>query len=341
MSGDESMLKSYQQGKDLYATMGVGVYKNDYWDNMEHTKDGVFSAEGKKRRGNMKKLLLGITYQMGAKSISVSLNSSLEEAQQIVNNFYDGFPKIKKWMDDTKESCRKLGYVEDFWGRRRRLPDILLPKYEITDPKASETATFNPLIGSLGKVQLKTNPKIKKYEAELDSVKDRKTANLIISQAEKDGLKVKDNNYFIAQAERQCVNARIQGSAATLTKMAMVKIFNDPELKRLGFKLSIAVHDELIGECPEENKDECAKRLSGLMIATAPENGVVCPMKCDSVVEKNWYTEDYTGELIEEYEENIEKNGMSPEQAKKHLVDDHEEASEEFFKNLFEKLNCA
>ena len=59
MSGDESMKESYRQGKDLYATMGVGVYKNDYWDNMEHHEDGSPNPDGKKRRGNMKVLLLG------------------------------------------------------------------------------------------------------------------------------------------------------------------------------------------------------------------------------------------------------------------------------------------
>ena len=59
MSGDESMKESYRQGKDLYATMGVGVYKNTYWDNMEHKEDGSANPDGKKRRSNMKVFLLG------------------------------------------------------------------------------------------------------------------------------------------------------------------------------------------------------------------------------------------------------------------------------------------
>ena len=59
MSGDESMKESYRQGKDLYATMGVGVYKNNYWDNMEHHEDGSPNPSGKKRRSNCKSILLG------------------------------------------------------------------------------------------------------------------------------------------------------------------------------------------------------------------------------------------------------------------------------------------
>ena len=59
-SGDERLLDAYNNGKDMYATMGMGVYNNDYWDNMEHYEDGTPNIEGKKRRSLMKKLLLGL-----------------------------------------------------------------------------------------------------------------------------------------------------------------------------------------------------------------------------------------------------------------------------------------
>ena len=58
-SGDEKMIGAYNDGKDLYATIGTGVYKNDYWDNMEHHEDGTPNPEGKTRRKKMKILLLG------------------------------------------------------------------------------------------------------------------------------------------------------------------------------------------------------------------------------------------------------------------------------------------
>lgn len=53
------MINAYKDGKDLYATIASGVYHNDYWDNMEFTKDGIPNPEGKKRRGNCKSILLG------------------------------------------------------------------------------------------------------------------------------------------------------------------------------------------------------------------------------------------------------------------------------------------
>lgn len=59
MSADPNMSAAYQAGKDLYATMGTGVWNNDYWDNMEHNQDGSPNVEGKARRSKCKKLLLG------------------------------------------------------------------------------------------------------------------------------------------------------------------------------------------------------------------------------------------------------------------------------------------
>lgn len=58
-SQDKNMMNAYKEGKDLYATIASGVYKNDYWDNMEHREDGTPNPEGKKRRSNCKSLLLG------------------------------------------------------------------------------------------------------------------------------------------------------------------------------------------------------------------------------------------------------------------------------------------
>ena len=58
-SQDKNMIQAYKDGKDLYATIAAGVYKNDYWDNMEHRQDGSANPEGKKRRNSVKSLLLG------------------------------------------------------------------------------------------------------------------------------------------------------------------------------------------------------------------------------------------------------------------------------------------
>lgn len=65
-----------------------------------------------------------------------------------------------------------------------------------------------------------------------------------------------------------------------MTKIAMVIIGNNQELKDLGFKMLFPVHDELIAECPFENRKRCAELMSKLMIASGAEK-ISVPMKCD------------------------------------------------------------
>ena len=60
-SQDKNMIEAYKAGKDLYATIATGVYHNKYEDNLEHNPDGTLNPEGKKRRSNVKSLLLGQT----------------------------------------------------------------------------------------------------------------------------------------------------------------------------------------------------------------------------------------------------------------------------------------
>lgn len=102
------MINSYRQGKDLYATLASRIFSNGYWDNMEHFEDGTPNPEGKKRRSKTKRLLLGIMYGMGAASIAVSIDGTVEEAQEIIDNFYKGFPTVKKWMDVSKENAKNM-----------------------------------------------------------------------------------------------------------------------------------------------------------------------------------------------------------------------------------------
>jgi hypothetical protein len=86
----------------------------------------------------------------------------------------------------------------------------------------------------------------------------------------------------------------------------MISIHNDERLNELGFKLMLAVHDEVIGECPIENREEVAERLSQLMIdAVKPECDV--PMKCDATVTNRWYIDDYSATIHEQYKSLSEK----------------------------------
>lgn len=324
-SNDDTMIDAYKQNKDLYATIAAGVYKNDYWDNMEHRQDGSPNPEGKKRRSNCKSLLLGIMYGRGAPSIAEQIHSTVEEAQQIINNFYKQFPKVKEWTEKTEKDAKVTGYVEDLWGRRRRLPDILLPKYTVRSTKTS--TEFNPILYTLGKVNDSSAALVESYKKKLSKVKSRNDYQKIQQEAERDGIYIVDNGAFISQAERQCVNARIQGGAASMTKVCMRKVFDDEELNRLGAKLVLQIHDEVIVECPKQNAEAVMSRLTYVM-KTSVADKVQVPFKCDGYIVNCWYEDDF-GDILKQELQKLIDSGTSKEESFSKLLKEHSELTSE------------
>lgn len=317
------MRSAYVEGKDLYATIASGVYKNDYWDNMEKHQDGSPNPEGKKRRGNCKSILLGLMYGRGNASIADQIGSSIQDADKIIQDFYNGFPKVRNWMDKTIADAKQLGYVEDFWGRRRRLPDIQLPKYTITDKSSSTSEDVNPLFGARGLVTKVVNPNIEKYRKLLAEARGWKQVASIKEKAALDDIEIRDNGAFISQAERQSINSRVQGGAASMSKWAMIAVYRSEELRTLGFRMLLQVHDELIGECPKENVEAVSKLLSDIMKHSA-EPVVTIPFKCDTEIVDRWYHSDYIDGLHEEYTSMI-ASGTDPVVALDKIKEDHPE----------------
>ncbi len=126
LSGDESMINAYKEGKDLYAIMGSQVYQLPYEDCREFYPDGTVNADGKHRRTTMKSVLLGIMYERGATAIGEQFNKSAEWAQQLIDNFYKSFPKINQYRLKIENMAETYGYVTTITGRKRRLPDMQL-----------------------------------------------------------------------------------------------------------------------------------------------------------------------------------------------------------------------
>lgn len=315
------MIGAYVEGKDLYATVAAGIYHNGYWDNMEHYEDGTPNPEGKKRRSKTKSIILGIMYGRGPASIADQIGTDIKEAQKIIDDFYGGFPKVKQWMDKTEKDAKENGYVEDFWGRRRRLPDIQLPRFTIKDRNQKNTSNLNPLLGSKGLILNEVNPKIKKYEELLLNAKGYKQVDEIKEKAKLENIDITNNGGFIAQAERQCVNARVQGGAATMSKLAMIKVYQSKELRDLGFRMLLQVHDELIGECPKENADKVAEVLTSVMKEAAKPT-IQVPFKCDADVAPCWYYNDFKDGLMKDFNKKLEagelKNDAFNEIAEEH-----------------------
>ena len=332
-SQDENMINAYKEGKDLYATIAMGIYHNNYWDNMEHYEDGSPNVDGATRRNSIKKLMLGMMYGMGVPSIAKSIGCDEEEAQGILDGFYKAFPKVKKWIDKTETDARVFGYVEDLFGRRRRLPDITLPYYNVSFNN-TEKEVFNPLFGVEKEYTTEELKTLNSYKNKLNNKVVYKEFKTLQADASKHNIKINTNTSIISGETRKCVNARVQGGSASMTKIAMIKLHNDKELNDLGFKLLITVHDELIGECPKENAEKVADRLSYIM-RTCIADKVNVPFKCDADISERWYYNEYCASLQKEFNKLL--TSYNKDEAFNILVKNHIETDKEELKEILNK----
>lgn len=269
-----------------------------------------------------------ILYGRGATSVGEQIGKSTKEAQDIINKFFDAFPNVKKWIDKTMSDAHRLGYVEDIVGRRRRLPDIQLPKFTITDKSEGRISSeVNPLLGSLGKVHKIENPNIVKYRKELENARGWQQVNKIKEAAKAQNIEIRDNGAFISQAERQAVNSRVQGGAATLTKLALIEIHNDKRLYDIGARLVNTVHDEILVEVPFENSRLAEQYLSEDMINSAKRVVNDVPMKTDTYNVSAWY-EDEQAVAIQEYYKKLVEKGQTHDLAMSNLIKEFSEFTE-------------
>lgn len=97
------------------------------------------------------------------------------------------------------------------------------------------------------------------------------------------------NGHNSAQAERQAINAVIQGTAADIMKLAMLSVANDPELERMKAFMVLQVHDELLLEAPKNVARDAAQRVASLMEAARPGGiQLSVPLKVEWGIGKNW-----------------------------------------------------
>lgn len=286
MCQDPMMIEAYQNGKDLYASIASLAFNKPYEECLEFRPDGTTNKEGKARRSQAKSILLGILYGRGLNSVAEQLHTTKRKAQEIQDKVFKGFPAIKQFEDDTKYMAEQYGFVTTFWGRKRRLPDMQLPEFEFRWKDGF--GDVDPLAFDVEVTETEVPDDIKrKYISKLHRNPFKKKP--IYAEAEAEGVIITDNGGKIADATRQCVNSRIQGSAADLTKLAAIEIYNNQRLKELGFKLLVPVHDEFIAECPKENAKECAELFSKCMSDAARDMNI--PISTDVEITERWYGE--------------------------------------------------
>ena len=291
---------------------------------------------GKTRRQDSKSVLIGLIYGRGAQSIADQINEkrlekkqptiTKEEAQELIDGIYASFPRLKEWMEETRDFIHKKGYIDDCFGRRRRLPDGMLPKYSITTSVTSGSEGFNPLLGCTNRID---NELVEKYKKKLEDTKflSNTAYEEIKKQAKAEGVEIHNNNGFIAQAERQSVNFCAQAASSEVNKLSLIAISKNEELRELGFQPLLTIHDEVIGQCPSENAKRVAEIIPQIMVDVGKEK-IKCPMVSEASIFSHWYEDDLTTYINALYADRIEK-GEDPEIVINDIIKSHTELTPE------------
>lgn len=290
-AGNTKLFDARFKGNDLYSEVAGACFNLPYEECCEFDKDhNKNPPEFKERRNTAKPVLLGILYGRGDDSVAEGMGITLVEAQRLKTNLFNRFPEIQQFEQDSLQMAKDLGYVTTVCGRKRRLPDLQLPEYEFKWEDG-----YEPVGDILDFDELDVEvpySKQKFYITKLHNARGWKQRNAVFELAKKEHIQIISNQGKIADATRQCVNARIQGSAADLTKLAMIELYNNERLKELGFRILIPVHDEIIAECPERNAKECSRLLTEVM-SHAAEEILHMPFSCDCEISKAWYGKEY------------------------------------------------
>ncbi len=203
LSGDEGMIEAFRLGWDIHSATASKVYGVP----LEHVT--------KEQRRNAKMVNFGIVYGISSFGLSERLNIPRAEARHIIDQYFEKYPGIKTYMNNTILSARELGYVATIMGRRRYIRDI-------------------------------------------------NSANAVVR----------------GFAERNAINAPIQGSSADMIKIAMINIFKAFCDMNLKSRMILQVHDELIFDV-HKDEIEVVKPVIHDLMKTA------IPMKVPVLVEMN------------------------------------------------------
>jgi len=208
ISNEENMIEAFQNGEDIHASTAARLF------------DIPLEEVSKVQRGQAKTVNFGILYGQGAFGLAEQTGLSRAEAKQMIEAYFQTYPRLKKYMAEQVEKAREIGYVETILKRKRHLKDI-------------------------------------------------NSGNFVVK----------------AHAERNAVNAPIQGSAADVIKLAMINI--DKKLTELNLKtkMLLQVHDELLFEAPDD-EIEVATSLIKSEMESAIETKV--PMLVEVGVGENW-----------------------------------------------------
>ncbi len=112
ISGDEGLVAAFKNNEDIHSSTAAKVF-------------GVPTSElTRDMRRKAKEVNFGIMYGIGPFGLATRLEISQTDAKEIIARYFERFPKVKQYINDTIDSARRTGYVQTLTGRRRYLNDI-------------------------------------------------------------------------------------------------------------------------------------------------------------------------------------------------------------------------
>ena len=208
LSEEETMIEAFKNGEDIHASTAAKVFNIP------------LSEVTREQRSNAKTVNFGIIYGVSAFGLSNQTDLTRKESKELIDLYYETYPKLKNYMSAQVDFARDHGYVETVLQRRRYLKDI-------------------------------------------------NSRNAIVRGA----------------AERNAVNAPIQGSAADIIKIAMINIFKRFEKEGFKSKMLLQVHDELVFDAHKDEL-EIIKPIIKYEMEHAFE--MIVPLDVEMGIGENW-----------------------------------------------------
>ena len=209
MSGDEKLIEAYNRGQDIHSTTASQVF---------HVP---FEEVTPLLRRNAKAVNFGIVYGISAFGLSQDLDISRKEAQEYIDRYFETYPKIKEFIDNTVADAKETGKTTTIYGRIRPIPEL------------------------------------------------------------------SSSNFMQRQfGERVAMNAPIQGTAADIIKIAMIRVHDRLIEEGYESRLILQVHDELLIETKESEKDAVIALLEEEMHQVA---SLSVPLEVGTAWGANWY----------------------------------------------------
>ena len=209
MANCPSMIETFNNDGDIHTRVASDI-------------NGVSIEEvTKEMRSKAKSVIFGIVYGISGFGLKENLHITKSEADYFINKYYDLYPEVKKYMDSTIDSAKKIGYVITLFNRKRVIEEL------------------------------------------------------------------NNTNYMIRQSgERMAINTPIQGTAADIIKMAMIKVYERFKNENIQSKMILQIHDELIFDVKKEELTKVQNIVKDTM-----ENIIKLrvPLKVSVDTGTNWY----------------------------------------------------